>query len=128
MLEHRLCFKCNFWREFADTTKLETATIISGRVYDPGSDNPHGQGMAGRRFDIEYIDPSVYAGQRITTNDLWSGDEIPERYRDKFPDTAKFLGGAEFSKIGDGGAWDCSDHRAPEYSRPSSLKAKRGKP
>lgn len=122
MLRLLLCWTCNFWREFGETKVPEMATIIEGRSYDPGSDRNPGQGMAGRRFDIEYIPPSVYAGQKITTNDLWSGSEIPAYLREKFPDTARFLGGAEFCRIGDGGAWNSSDRKVPEYPRPSALR------
>ena len=66
--------------------------------------------MAGRRFDIEFFD-----GRRVTTHDLWSGSDIPERYRAHLPDNARFLGGAGFVRIGqDGGAWNAS--RPPKAS------------
>lgn len=99
-----ICFTCAFWR-VAVTKKHDT--VIAGRIYSPGDVNkkPGGQfnGMAGRRFEIEYFD-----GRRIVTHDLWSGSEIPAKYREQIPDTARFLGGAGFVKIGDGGAWNPS--------------------
>ena len=98
-----VCFTCAFWRIRA-AQKQET--VIDGRIYSVGNINrapgPH-NGMAGRRFDIEYFD-----GRRVTTHDLWSGSEVPERYRQQIPDTARFLNGAGFVRVGDGGAWNPS--------------------
>jgi hypothetical protein len=100
-----VCFTCAYWRvRVAETHE----TVINGRIYSVGNrpSSPH-NGMAGRRFDIEYFD-----GRRVTTHDLWAGGEIPERYRGAIPDTARFLGGAGFVKMGDGGAWNPSSGSA----------------
>ena len=101
---HGVCFECGYWRE--RLTKPND-TVIEGRIYSVGDvakppNNPHA-GMAGRRFDIEYFD-----GRRVTTHDLWAGSDVPERYKAQIPDTARFLGGARFVRIGDGGAWNPS--------------------
>lgn len=99
-----VCFDCGFWLV---AIKTPPDTVINGRTYSIGNvtkppNSPHA-GMAGRRFDIEYFD-----GRTVTTHDLWSGSEIPERYRDRLPDNARFLHGAGFQRIGDGGAWNAS--------------------
>lgn len=98
-----VCFNCAFWRV---AVQKKHETVIAGRIYGIGDINrkpgPH-NGMAGRRFEIEYFD-----GRRVVTHDLWSGSEIPEKHRAAIPDTARFLGGAGFVKIGDGGAWNHS--------------------
>jgi len=96
-----VCFTCAFWRV---RTTEKHATVIDGRIYTVGNrpPGPH-NGMAGRRFDIEYFD-----GRRVTTHDLWAGGEIPERLRSQIPDTACFVNGAGFVRIGDGGAWNPS--------------------
>lgn len=99
-----VCYTCAYWRV---RVLCKHDTVIAGRIYSIGNiklppNSPH-SGMAGRRFDIEYFD-----GRRVTTHDLWSGSEIPERYRSQIPDTARFLGGAGFVKLGDGGAWNPS--------------------
>jgi hypothetical protein len=80
------------------------------------------RGMAGRRFDIEYIDPSIYVGQRTTTFDLWSGSTMPEHLRAIFPDTARFLGGAEKVQVGETTCWNPSDHKSEPYPLPKTLK------
>lgn len=99
-----VCFSCAFWLV---QVEKKHETVIDGRIYSVGDvkkppNQPH-SGMAGRRFDIEYFD-----GRRVTTHDLWSGSEVPARLRGRIPDTARFLGGAGFVRIGDGGAWNPS--------------------
>ncbi|MGX5775478.1 hypothetical protein [Methylorubrum zatmanii] len=125
MLQRRLCFLCNFWVDFKleNLVKLGELTIIEGHVYTPGNRTSGAfRGMAGRRFDIEYVAPSIYAGQRTTTFDLWSGAAIPERLRPEFPDTARFLGGAEKAQAGDTTCWNPSDRRPEPYPLPQDLK------
>lgn len=126
MLERRLCYTCNYWRDFAAQLEREHVemTIIDGHVYGPGNRTSGSfRGMAGRRFDIEYIEPSIHAGKRITTFDLWSGSTLPDHLRQRFSDTARFLGGAEKVEM-DGTikrCWNPSDHRAEPYPLPRSL-------
>lgn len=129
MIDRRLCYMCNHWVEEEKRYEREhlTMTIIDGHVYEPGNrTSGNFRGMAGRRFDIEYIEPSAYAGQRITTLDLWSGSSMPDKLRAKFPDTARFLGGAEKATWPDGSlytaAWNPSDGKEPAYPLPSSLR------
>lgn len=101
-----ICFHCAFWRV---KVAEKHDTVIDGRIYAVGN-RPEGgrnNGMAGRRFDIEYFD-----GRRVTTFDLWAGGEIPDRYKGRIPDTARFLGGAGFVRVGDGGAWNPSRKEA----------------
>jgi hypothetical protein len=128
MLTRELCFTCNFWEEqkieFAE--KHREMTIIDGHVYSPGNrTSGEFRGMAGRRFDIEYIAPSIYAGQRITTFDLWSGSTMPEELQLMFPDTAKFLNGAERVELSGGDiqtCWSPSDNKTEAYPLPQSLR------
>lgn len=110
-----ICFTCAFWRVRAAERH---ETVIDGRLYTVGN-RPEGgrfNGMAGRRFDIEYFD-----GRKVTTYDLWSGAEIPERYREAIPNTARFLNGAGFVRIGDSGAWNPSTP-APATSLPNEAR------
>ena len=124
MLNHRFCFTCNYWRDFEEKHKPETMTIIDGHVYTPGNRTTgEMRGMAGRRFDIEYIEPSIYAGQRVTTFDLWSGSTMPDHIKTKYPDTAKFLGGAHRANVGGTTCWDNTQVRAEPYPLPRTLRA-----
>lgn len=125
MLERRLCWTCNYWRGFVEKEgpRRASMTIIDGHVYGPG-DRISGEfrGMAGRRFDIEYIDGSIYAGQRCTTFDLWSGASIPDHLRAQFPDTARFLGGAHKANASGTTCWNPSDRSDEAYPLPGQLK------
>lgn len=106
-----LCFKCAFW---SLKTERKHPTIINGIFYGPGNrTSGEFRGMGGRRFDIEYFD-----GRRITTFDLWCGGEIPDVWRDKLPDTAKFLGGAHDAKVGETLCFDGSRGDTPPYPLP----------
>lgn len=126
MLEARHCWNCDYWNEFEARLERDhkRMTIIDGHVYGPGSRTSGSfRGMAGRRFDIEFIEPSAFAGKRVTTFDLWSGSTLPENLQARFADTAKFLGGAEKVEM-DGDikrCWNPSDHRAEPYASPSTL-------
>jgi hypothetical protein len=127
MTERQMCFTCSHWTDF--DLKLEKKhdreTIIEGNVYEPGSRTSGSfRGMGGRRFDIEYIEPSIHAGKRITTFDLWSGGQMPDWLRAKWPDTARFLGGAERVNLESGdiyeACWNASVG-ATIYPLPSML-------
>ena len=125
LLERRLCYTCGHWQDFE--RKLEQdhtrRTLIGGYVYAPGNRTSGSfRGMAGRRFDIEYIEPSQFAGKIITTFDLWGGGLLPEKLRAKFPDTARFLGDAKRAQVGSTTCWNPSDGRVPAYPLPSSLR------
>jgi hypothetical protein len=96
-----ICFSCAFW---SDRAEKGCPTVIDGWVYTPGTRTTgEFRGMAGRRFDIEYFD-----GRKVTTFDLWSGGEIPERFRDRIPDTARFVNGAKRSNVGGTNCWNPS--------------------
>lgn len=125
MLEKRLCWDCNYWQEAEEkyTKEHTTMTIIDGHVYGPGNrTSGEFRGMAGRRFDIEYIEPSVYAGQRTTTFDLWSGSVLPDNLKAKFPDTARFLANAQKAQVGETTCWNPSESRSEPYPLPSTLR------
>lgn len=125
MLNARQCFLCDYWSEFAKNAAPDAPamTIIDGRVYKPGPRTSGSfRGMAGRRFDIEYVAPSKFAGLQITTYDLWAGGDIPESLRAQFPDTARFLGGAEKAKVGETTCWNGSERQGADYPNPSTVR------
>jgi hypothetical protein len=124
MLEKRICHSCDYWEQFERKLEREhtSMTIIDGHVYSPGNrTSGEFRGMAGRRFDIEYIEPSVHAGKRITTFDLWSGGTMLESLAAKYPDTARFLGGAERAQASGMTCWNPSNHRSEPYPLPKTL-------
>lgn len=127
MLEHKLCFSCDFWKQKEKylNEHHKKMTIIGGCIYRPGTKTTgKHRGMGGRRFDIEYVEPSIHAGKIITTFDLWAGSIMPEYLREQFEDTARFVGGASRAKVGEITCWDPSDGRNERYPLPRSLDLK----
>ena len=91
MLEKGVCFTCLFW---LDVIQDKSIIVIGGSAYSIGDGT--GDGMAGRKFDIERL-----AGDSFTTNDLWYRGAIPEIFKDRLPDNARFLNGASKQQCGD---------------------------
>lgn len=63
--------------------------VIDGVKYfiDTRESNDAGfNGFGGRKFTIRFND-----GTEITTCNLWHNGEVPDEWRDKLPDTAKFV-------------------------------------
>lgn len=122
MVERKLCFGCNLWtNRFAGLAGKVGTTIIEGHLYTPGNRTSGSfRGMAGRRFDIEYLHGPL-AGQRITTFDLWSGGELPEWLKPQWPDTAKFLNGAERVDLGKGGIYESAFNPSQGKNEPYPL-------
>jgi hypothetical protein len=63
--------------------------VIDHTVYKIGPE--HGRsgsgfrGFCGRRFDIEFLD-----GRTVTTTNLWEAKTVPPKWRDRWPDTARW--------------------------------------
>lgn len=88
MVDNHLCFSCALWELRA---QKENHLVIDGVRYSLGPGNSGG--MGGRKFTIEYFD-----GKVIETRDLWCQGEVPEYFKDRIPDTARFSDGAYFDK------------------------------
>ena len=87
--EEQLCFTCNFWVEHIEDDKLRDNTfVIDGCHYFVANENNNSsfRGCGGQKFHISSFD-----GRIITTTNLWVQGEIPERFRDRMPDNAKFI-------------------------------------
>ena len=117
MESEKLCFSCVHWDIEAGRTDDYRRIVIDAYCYGVGEKEPpkNGRsngmwGFGGRRFDIE-----LFTGERFTTHNLWGGGQIPERFRDRMPDNARFLGGASKAQVGDTTCWDSSNDRNEPY-------------
>lgn len=112
MAELGICFCCSVREETARNyvaNKSPGLLIINGATYsaDPrntvplGAPDPHPRaqmrGMAGRRFDFELLDGSPPK----SCYSLWYGSEVDKWCRDRMPDNARFLNGAERVQVGE---------------------------
>lgn len=90
MLARSLCFLCLFWHDRIDAQSDPAACIINGQSFqDAGRRtdiNRSSLGFGGREFRIEFLD-----GRVIETNNLFGQGPVPERFRDRLPDTARFV-------------------------------------
>jgi len=106
-----ICYCCaireNTARQYA-AGKLPNLLIINGATYsidprntvnlgapDPSPRTPM-RGMAGRRFDFERLDGSPPK----SCYSLWYGSTVDPACRDRMPDNARFLNGAERCEVG----------------------------
>lgn len=64
--------------------------VINGEHYMLGDDSPRTpkgiKGFGGARFDIEFFD-----GRIVSTCDLWHQGTVPPKWRDRYPDNARWI-------------------------------------
>lgn len=90
-------FRDQFWGPGGDRDHDDPAkrVVVDGQHYliceERGS--LRFRGFGGRRFHIEFFD-----GRRATTTNLMHQGEIPAKYRELYPDNARFLTAAEASQ------------------------------
>lgn len=87
LIKYSLCFKCNFWREKVNIK--DRLVIVDGKAYypTPDTDAPnHCKGFGGAIFRYQFLD-----GRIETCGNMWSNGVIPQHFRDRLPDNAKFL-------------------------------------
>ena len=90
MIDERLCFNCCFWTEWMCRQNEPETARINGWHYRIGKEMPptypsHLLGSAGRRFAIVFPD-----GRVVVTHNLWCQGQIPEHFRERLPDNARF--------------------------------------
>lgn len=120
LVANQTCFTCKYWLELIDQVFAGggVRTVIDGCHYVAGNGYGHRDcGMGGRRFDIEYND-----GRRVTCYDLWHQGAIPDRFKDRLPDNARFLGGADRADCGGTIAFDPSGNATEPYPLPNGNK------
>jgi hypothetical protein len=84
LIAHKLCFNCNFWRQYVGNPK---SIVIDGEHFvDGGKTTLEPRGHGGRQFKIKMKDGTV-----IETNNLWYQGKIPPIYRKDIPDNAVFI-------------------------------------
>jgi hypothetical protein len=90
LLSVRLCHDCNYWQERLDGLAGGRVAIIDARAYFIDEDKPAGYqgflGFGGSRHDIAFKD-----GRTVTTKNLWFNGDVPEHWRARLPDNARFV-------------------------------------
>lgn len=83
-----MCFNCYFWMVDVGASNY---VVIDGVAYSIGEEDLNGdfdgpRGHGGRRFIIRRKNGCI-----IETTNLWHRGDVPDAFRDKFPDDAVFL-------------------------------------
>ena len=80
------CFHINFWNEIV--AEKDKHVFIDGVSYSIGDENDTSpfRGCAGRHFKIKFD-----TGEIVETTNLWCQGTIPEEFRDRLKDNAKFI-------------------------------------
>ena len=82
-----LCFTCEHWMRLAQGQGRPKVAIINGKHYMIGPEDASGmRGFGGQRFRILFKD-----GRSVTTTNLWHQGEIPEHFRERMPDNARWV-------------------------------------
>ena len=88
LIERNLCFNCNFWWERIEKVDHPNSVRINNNHYWIENENASRntfRGFGGQKFIIKFDN-----GRIVVTTNLWSQGEIPERFRDRLPNNAKF--------------------------------------
>ncbi|MCH7826433.1 MAG: hypothetical protein IIC75_00430 [Bacteroidetes bacterium] len=87
--DNGLCFDCDFWTNYVNRKDESHNVRINGDHYRIGSEDvsPNEcKGFSGQKFIIHFFD-----GRKEVTTNLWEQGTIPERFRDRLPDNARFI-------------------------------------
>lgn len=79
------CHTDHYWLERVNNQHSPTQVVINGNMYQIVSEDSCFKGFDGRRFFIEFFD-----GRKVTTTNLWSNGTIPDKYRGRIPDNARW--------------------------------------
>jgi hypothetical protein len=96
MRKTRLCFGCTFWEEKVALRKINdpNAVVIKGKHYYMGKEEKQSEyelrGFGGQEFNFRFLS-GKQKGKIIKTTNLWYNGEIPEQFKDKLTDNAKFV-------------------------------------
>jgi len=97
MREHRVCHQCAYWLDIINNPPINME-VIGGYVYiaNPFVHRPFQtiKGCFGKEFYIRKLDKII-----LRVNNLWNLGKIPERFRERLPDTANFLSLMTYQKL-----------------------------
>lgn len=105
MRKRQLCFTCAFWKDKIENPHPDRE-IINGSHYvfhKSLSEHRHFQGFGGTTMYILKNDGTVKR-----SNNVWFQGNIPDRFRQQLPDTAKFIAKAAYYRIRDNFQFSCN--------------------
>lgn len=80
------CFTKAYWLDRIKHKNSKTQVVINGIVYQIEREDAVGmRGFDGSKYTIEFFD-----GRKVTTTNLWANGRIPDEFRNKLPDNARW--------------------------------------
>lgn len=97
--EHKMCYECAYWSVFLESPRPEGLQVTGGVCYQvlPFVEEPTIYMLLGSRGEKRYFVTRQL--EVIKSNDVWRIGRIPERFRDKLPDTGWFCNKSIYGKI-----------------------------
>jgi len=83
--KHGVCFRCNFWLSFVGRPG---GLVIDGMHFTLGNEDST---VARRGFDGQRFIIATNDGRTIITTNLWANGSVPEHFRSRLPDNARFV-------------------------------------
>lgn len=97
MKEKNMCFNCAFWQEKIDITNKDTLVIegnrYQGNLINKDNRSTFGLGMGGRDTYVMMLNNS---NDIRHYNNVWCQGTIPELWKSKIPNNAKFISEKEY--------------------------------
>lgn len=89
LIEHGLCFNCNFWRDKIQNWE-PTYVCVDGHLYSLLTGNPAESRMLGHGGSEFFVQRRGEKQIRLFNN-VWHAGEVPPHFRDKIKDDADFV-------------------------------------
>lgn len=101
MHKHKICYECAWWEEFIKFP-LANSEVVNGKVLKicPEIDKKEKHVRLGGKGKLRYF-YLENKGISIRSNDVWAIATVPERFRDRVPDTAIELSNMGYTKTKD---------------------------
>lgn len=80
------CFKIDYWNGKVKIVNDADVVRVNGEHYYIGKEDENFKGYGGRRFKVSFFD-----GRIVETTCLWNNGTIPESFKHKLPDNARFV-------------------------------------
>lgn len=89
LIKHRMCFRCNCFREIEERAKWDKdRMIVDGSSYQVVRHKTAFQGFGGRQFKFRRFDNPE---EIVVSNNVWHQGDIPEIWKAKIPNNAEFV-------------------------------------
>ena len=90
LISKNVCFNCNYWLGIEKDLTNPNRFIVNGEAYFMTPDAVPGTsfvGFGGSKFNIQRLDSE----EIIVSHNLWCNGTVPDHFKERIPNNAKFL-------------------------------------